>query len=68
MLMSKFYSTCYEYGSSRSSATRCGHRNIYAAAQSWDGSVITGLSYNDAGDLIIQIQVADDSRSGSGDH
>ena len=44
--MSKFYG---QINGGRGTATRTGHRNIRAAAQSYDGSVITELSYNDEG-------------------
>jgi len=60
--MSKFYATI---AGSRGPATRTGTRNsgIKAAAQSYDGSVITYLSYNDKDELIIELWCSDYSRS-----
>ena len=52
--MSKFYGTVV---GSMNEATRTGGRFIRAAAQSWDGSVITELSYNDAGELVVDVGV-----------
>ena len=50
--MAKFYG---QINGGRGTATRVGHRNIRAAAQSYDGSVITELTYNDEGKLMVDI-------------
>lgn len=56
------------YGSlrgNRGTATRCGSRNsgIKVSAQSWNGSVVTELSYNDQDELMVDISVSDASSS-----
>lgn len=56
--MSEFYGTVI---GARSAGTRCGHKSIKAAAQSWSGSVITTLSYNNAGELMVEIETSEDS-------
>lgn len=45
--MSKFYGTVGDPFSRTSNGTRCGHSGIFAAAQSYDGSIITELQYVD---------------------
>ena len=55
--MAKFYGLIQ---GDRGAATRCGHHRIKAAAQSYDGSVITQLSYNKDGQLMVDISVAKD--------
>jgi hypothetical protein len=55
--MSKLYGSIQ---GDRGAATRCGHHRIKAAAQSYDGSVITELSYNDEGQLLVDVSVAKD--------
>ena len=57
--MSKFYGTVI--GASNTNASRRGNRDIKACAQSWDGSVITRLWYNDKGVLCVDVEVSDDS-------
>lgn len=57
--MSKFYGQVE--GSAQTIATRRGFRDIKSSAQSWDGSVITRLFYDDDGKLNINIQLSDDS-------
>lgn len=52
--MSKFYGSIW---GSRGEATRGGSRFIHTAAQSWDGSVITELSYNDGGQLMVDVGI-----------
>lgn len=52
--MSKFYGMVQGH---RGAATRGGHRSIKAAAQSYDGSVITELTYNDENKLMVSICV-----------
>ncbi len=42
--MSKFYG---QINGGRGTATRTGHQGIRASVQSYDGSVITELTYND---------------------
>lgn len=54
--MSLFYGTLE---GSRGPATRCGTRNsgIKASAQSYDGSVITSLRYDDNERLMVRVQL-----------
>ena len=59
--MSKFYGQVF--GQAETIATRRGHRNIRVSAQSWNGSVITTLNYNDDGDLMVEIETSDGSDS-----
>ena len=60
--MSTFYGTLQ---GCRGEATRCGSRasGIKASAQSWDGSIITELSYTDDDELLVRICVTDGSSS-----
>ena len=51
--MSKFYGTVM--GQARTDATRRGTNDIRAAAQSWDGSIISELTYDEDGDLHLTI-------------
>lgn len=62
--MSKFYGQVF--GMSSTSASRRGGSDIKVSAQSYDGSVITKLYYNDAGKLMVEIETDKDSDS-SGD-
>ena len=64
--MAKFYGTVT--GNS-STATRTGstQSGIRASVQSWEGSVITALSYN-GDDLMLQVSWAEDSRATMGHH
>lgn len=57
--MSKFYGTVM--GSANTPATRRGSRSIKVAAQSWSGSVVTRLHYNEKDELIIDLQLSDGS-------
>jgi len=61
--MSKFYGTVQ---GSRSMTTRCGTRNsgIRGSVQSYDGSVISSLWYNDDEKLMVSISTSDYSSSG----
>ena len=59
--MSKFYGQVF--GASQTEATRRGHRSIRTAAQSYDGSVITELSYNDEGKLMVDVSADNYSTS-----
>jgi hypothetical protein len=63
--MSAFYGSIV---GSRGEATRCGTKNsgLKVAAQSWDGSVITRLSYDADGKLNVTLEVAEGSSSGYG--
>ena len=56
--MSAFYGTVI--GSAQTAGTRRGHRDIQAAAQSWNGSVITRLYY-DGDTLMCNLQIAEGS-------
>ena len=58
--MARFYG---QVVGERGAATRTGHRRIKAAAQSYDGSVITELTYNDEGKLMIRVDTEDHSTS-----
>lgn len=64
--MSTFYGQVS--GQAQTVATRRGSRNsgLTVSAQSWDGSVITDLSYNDKDDLIVTIKISDGSSSFGG--
>ena len=54
--MAKFYG---QVNGGRGTATRTGHHNIVAAAQSYDGSVITELTYNNDGELMVRVDTSD---------
>ena len=56
--MSKFYGMVQ---GDRGAATRGGHTTIRASAQSYDGSVIIELTYNEEGKLMVDVSVAPDS-------
>lgn len=56
--MSAFYGTVV--GSANTVGTRRGHKDIKVAAQSWNGSVITRLYYNDD-ELMVDLQIAEGS-------
>lgn len=58
--MAKFYGSIQ---GNRGAATRMGHQSIKASVQSYDGSVITELSYNDEGQLLVDVSVAKDESS-----
>lgn len=58
--MSKFYGYVRDEWGNRTAATRCGHEGITAAAQSYDGSVITDLRY-EGDELVIRIEIANGS-------
>jgi hypothetical protein len=55
--MAKFYGSIQ---GNRGAATRMGHQSIKASVQSYDGSVITELSYNEEGQLLVDVSVAKD--------
>jgi hypothetical protein len=52
--MSKFYGSVLGH---HSPVTRTGHHSIKTTAQSYDGSVITELSYNMDNQLMVSISV-----------
>ena len=52
--MSKFYGTVK--GSASSRATRTGSKDISVSAQSYDGSVIVRLYYNNDNELSVDIE------------
>jgi hypothetical protein len=58
--MAKFYGSV---GGHRGVATRTGTRNIRTSAQSWDGSVITELSYNSEDKLMVEVRADNYSTS-----
>lgn len=58
--MAKFYGSV---GGHRGVATRTGTRNIRTSAQSWNGSVITELSYNNEDKLMVEVRADDYSTS-----
>jgi hypothetical protein len=58
--MAKFYG---QVGGNRGVATRTGSSNIKTAAQSYDGSIITKLSYNSENKLMVEICADDYSTS-----
>ena len=51
--MAKLYGTLQ---ANRGEATRCGSDYIRASAQSYEGSVIVELLYNDNKDLIVKVE------------
>lgn len=55
--MAKFYG---QVQGNRGAATRMGHQSIRASVQSYAGSVITELSYNKEGQLLVDVSVAKD--------
>lgn len=57
--MSKFYGTVP--GQASTAATRRGSQDIKVTAQSWDGSVIVRLHYNDEGVLMVEVSTDDSS-------
>jgi hypothetical protein len=50
--MAKFYGMIQ---GNRGAATRCGSTSISASVQSWNGSVITQLSYDKDDNLMISV-------------
>lgn len=57
--MSKFYGQVQ--GQAQSIASRRGSQYIRVSAQSWDGSVITRMVYDDDDVLKVQIEIDDGS-------
>ena len=58
--MAKFYGSVV---GNRGEATRLGHSRIKTAARSWDGSVVTELTYNENNELMVCVSTADYSSS-----
>ena len=58
--MSKFYGTVHG-DASQTDGTRRGFRSIQVAAQSWDGSVITNMHYNSNNELMVRLEMSEDS-------
>jgi hypothetical protein len=56
--MSKFYGRVQ---GNRGEATRCGHNHIKTSAQSWNGSVITELTYDENNNLMVSISTSTES-------
>lgn len=59
--MSKFYGQVQVEGFAQTIASRRGSQFIKVSAQSWDGSVITRLHYDDNGKLMVDLQIGDGS-------
>lgn len=57
--MAKFYGQVE--GSAQTIATRRGSDHIRSSVQSWNGSVITSLRYDNQGALVVQIGIANNS-------
>ena len=64
--MSTFYGTLT---GNKGTATRCGSKDsgIRASVQSWNGSVMTALSFR-GDDLMVQVSWSEDSRATMGHH
>lgn len=60
--MSKFYGTV-DGNLTKTNGTNRGSQYIKTSAQSYDGSVITTLNYNNENELIINIELNDDSNT-----
>ena len=58
--MSKFYGTVHG-DASQTDGTRRGFSSIKVAAQSWDGSVITRMHYNSNNELMVGLEMSEDS-------
>lgn len=61
--MSKFYGMVQ---GSRGPATRGGHHSIKASCQSYKGSVITELSYNENDELMVEVSIDKDKSTSYG--
>jgi hypothetical protein len=59
--MARFYGQVY--GQARTEASRRGSRDIKVSAQSWNGSVITYLEYDENDQLVVDISISDGSSS-----
>ena len=58
-MMSKFYGQVF--GQASTTASRRSSKDIEVSAQSWDGSLITKLYYNDAEELMVNLEHSDTS-------
>ena len=58
--MAKFYGSVV---GNRGEATRCGHSRIKASAQSWNGSIVTELTYDEKNNLMVSICAGEGSTS-----
>ena len=56
--MAKFYGSVI---GNRGEATRLGHTRIKTAARSWDGSIVTELTYNDKNELMVCVSTSNES-------
>lgn len=54
--MAKFYG---QVNGGKTSATRTGHHGLTSSCQSYDGSVITSLSYNTDGKLMVDLSIGE---------
>ena len=61
--MSKFYG---QIVGDRGAATRTDHRRIKTAAQSYSGSVITELTYNEEDKLMVEVCVGENESTSYG--
>lgn len=61
--MSRFYGTLIDHSSKYGSVTKRGFGEIVACAQSWNGSVITRLTYNQNDELCVRIELSNDSNT-----
>lgn len=61
--MSRFYGKVYEPGSTRTASTRCGHRSIRTSSQSYDGSIICELTYDENDKLNVYLGCNEGSSS-----
>jgi hypothetical protein len=59
--MSRFYGQVF--GQAQTSASRRGSKEIKVSAQSWNGSVITSLYYNENDELMVNLSISDGSSS-----
>lgn len=66
--MSKFYGYVRDEWTDKTAATRCGHKGITAAAQSWDGSVEVDMSYRCDGKLRVELTVYEGSTHSSSNY
>lgn len=64
--MARFYGTLDDPGCARGIATKCGYTCMKASAQSYDGSVITKVYYDEDDRLCVRIEL-DDGSAKSGD-
>ena len=58
--MAKFYGSVV---GNRGEAARCGHSRIKTAAQSWNGSIVTELTYDEDNNLMVSICTSEGSTS-----